>query len=364
MKKFLSAFLPAAALLAAGQGYADVLSDGEKCADAMKNEHYSVAAQQCGTEAEAGDPAAAEILGYIYLKGKSGLRDWDLAKKYLEMAVDGGNITASKYLAVLYWNGLGVERDQQKAMELFADCINYENEHGGVTCKVQLASTLSFGTNSRADHENARDIYRDLVDGKDYGFAVDLAKMDLNLEEYFEAYKYAEFYIWWAKRYGTVSQIQRSMSEGEAVKNAASAHLSDAEVNEAFSWVKERIFAINNEVTAQRAQEKAAGKDESAAGSAAAPETDGNAAPAGEKAPDAGANAADEPEEVQAVPGGGEAAGADETAAGETEEQGAEAAPDGGDAAGAGETAAGSAEAPDGGEEAPAGDGAAPADRP
>jgi len=252
MNKFFLSMAVCFGLVSSGSVYAAELSGGESCEEAMKHAHYDVAVQQCEYEAEKGSAEAAEYLGYIYLKGKGAPRDWVLAKKYLEQAVDGGVVTASRYLAILYWNGLGVERSRDKAMELFRDCISYEEQNGGVSCKVQLAQTLSFGTNSQDDHRYAKDIYAGLVENKDYQYSLDLAKMYLTLGNDANAYKYAEFYIWWAKRYGDIEQIRLSMSEASVVKNKAAASLSDNQVNSAYTWVKNEIHKINEEHLQQK----------------------------------------------------------------------------------------------------------------
>lgn len=242
-------FLSVCCCLGMSISYAAVsdIADNEKCVEAMQNGHYDVAVQQCEYESEKGNAEAAEILGYIYLKGKSGSRDWGQAKKYLEMALDGGRVTAGKYLAVLYWNGLGVQRSHEKAMELFNDCIQYERDNGGVDCKVQLAKTLSFGTNTKDEHRYAKDIYAELVSNGYYEYSLELAKIHKTLGNNDLAYRYAEFFIWWAKRYGTVEHLNLINTEANMVKNSALGALSNNQVNEAYTWVKNEIFRINEE---------------------------------------------------------------------------------------------------------------------
>ena len=249
MKKlFLSVALSAGVMICSEAGaVTSELPQVKKCEEAMKQAMYEVAVQQCEYEAEKGSTEAAEYLGYMYLKGKGVARDWGLARKYLEQAVDGGLVTARRYLAILYWNGLGVERSREKAMELFNDCMSYEMQNGGDSCKVQLAQTLSFGTNSEQDHRYAKDLYAQLFEKKDYQYSLDLAKMYLVLGQNAEAYKYAEFYIWWAKRYGDVEQLRLSMSDATVVKNKAVVNLSDVQVNDAYNWVKNEIYKINEE---------------------------------------------------------------------------------------------------------------------
>lgn len=260
-KLFLSVAMSAGVLFFNEAGaVSNELSRVSSCEEAMKQGLYEVAVQQCEYEAEKGSAEASEYLGYMYLKGKGVGRDWGLAKKYLEQAIDGGLITASRYLAILYWNGLGVERSRDKAMDLFRDCMAYEEQNGGDSCKVQLAQTLSFGTNSEQDHRYAKDLYAQLFEKKDYQYSLDLAKMYLVLGQSANAYRYAEFYIWWAKRYGDIEQLRLSMSDATAVKNKAVVDLTDVQVNDAYTWVKNEIYKINEEHLKQKKSDESGSK--------------------------------------------------------------------------------------------------------
>ena len=139
--------------------YAYAANDNEvdECQSALSKENYDVAFQRCEYEAEKGDALAAEIMGFLYLKGLGTTRDWDLARKYLEQSIDAGNLNASRYLAILYWNGLGVEKSNEKAREYFKDCLVIAKDKN-IDCAVQYAKVLGYNSNPPAIKEEAIDV--------------------------------------------------------------------------------------------------------------------------------------------------------------------------------------------------------------
>lgn len=71
-------------------------------------------------------------LGSFYMSGISqGLEvlleeDYELAKSYLEKSIENGEPTAYALLANLYYEGLGVEKDEAKAFELINESLTYD----------------------------------------------------------------------------------------------------------------------------------------------------------------------------------------------------------------------------------------------
>lgn len=70
--------------------------------------------------AEAGDPQGQHRAGLCYLNGSSVPRDYARARQFLELAMGQGNPAATGALAVIYREGLGVQRDPVRADALAA----------------------------------------------------------------------------------------------------------------------------------------------------------------------------------------------------------------------------------------------------
>ena len=62
--------------------------------------------------ADAGDPASASRLGYMYSEGEFGAPNWRLAAQWFQIASARRDAIATGRLAYCYWNGLGVSRDR------------------------------------------------------------------------------------------------------------------------------------------------------------------------------------------------------------------------------------------------------------
>ncbi len=235
------------ALLVSGVSYAEVNSSlqNEDCNTAIALEHYDAALAVCEYEADKGNPEASMNIGYMYLKGKGVSRDWGQTRRYLEQSVDAGNLKAYRYLGVLYWNGLGVKRDTNKAREMFNLCLEFDPEKD-LSCTAQYAETLSFGTNSTQDKQEAVDIYQKLFDNRAYEYSFYLAKQQLALGNNLAAYRNIEFFIMWAKRYGDLSKLRKNMNEAERIDSEARQSLSENELTEGFKWARDLVFAINH----------------------------------------------------------------------------------------------------------------------
>jgi len=71
-------------------------------------------------DAAAGDPEAQYTLAHLNLKGRGGLdKNTAAGVGLLEQAVDGGHREAALDLALLYLNGMQVEKDNVKALGWF-----------------------------------------------------------------------------------------------------------------------------------------------------------------------------------------------------------------------------------------------------
>lgn len=224
--------------------YAEESIETSKCINAIKHEHYDIAFQQCEHEADNGDALAAEMLGYMYLKGKGTSRDWNTSRKFLEQSVDLGNNMAYRYLGIIYWNGLGVERNVEKARELFNECVTYDVSQD-ISCTLQFAKVLSYNTNSTANKNEALDMYKKLFDNGYYEASVYYARVAHMLKKESEAYRYAEFFMLWVKRYGDLSLLRKNYLEAERIRDSASVNLSSNELNEGFNWVRSLLNDIN-----------------------------------------------------------------------------------------------------------------------
>ena len=71
-------------------------------------------------DAANGDPEAQYTLAHLYLKGRGGMkRDTTAAISLLEQAASGGHKEAALDLALLYLNGVEVDKDIKKALDWF-----------------------------------------------------------------------------------------------------------------------------------------------------------------------------------------------------------------------------------------------------
>ncbi len=94
------------------------LENARKVDAAKAEELYTRAAPGIRSLAEAGNLAAAKLLGDLYLDGKGGLpQDYARAKDTYMIAADADYAEAQAQLGYMYLNGLGVETDYVEAME-------------------------------------------------------------------------------------------------------------------------------------------------------------------------------------------------------------------------------------------------------
>ncbi|HTS54110.1 MAG TPA: tetratricopeptide repeat protein [Burkholderiales bacterium] len=70
-------------------------------------------------QAEQGDAEAAQLLGNMYLYGRGVPRDYQAARKWLELAAKEGHAEALYNLGAIYDKALGVDRDARQAINWF-----------------------------------------------------------------------------------------------------------------------------------------------------------------------------------------------------------------------------------------------------
>lgn len=223
----------------------DIPGNNLNCIDSIKAKHFEVAMQQCELETEEGNAAAAEMLGYLFLEGKGGPKDWGLAKRYLEQAVNLGNNNANRYLGVIYWNGLGVKTNHQLAHSYFSRCLSFSKGED-ISCSVQYAKTLSATSNTLEDKIHALEIYEKLLENEAYEYSFNYAKLALALKYYQQAFEYAELFILWAKRYGDLASLRHIYIEAEQISAEAAKNLTDEMLTTGSNNVKNKIQQINH----------------------------------------------------------------------------------------------------------------------
>ena len=97
------------------------------------NEFYDMAKairlyKDCAENEDEPDPFSMYRLGYIYLKGKGVEKDIELGLHYLNSAIDGGNSFAKITLADFYADSTHDMYDMAKAIQLYKDCAENEDE--------------------------------------------------------------------------------------------------------------------------------------------------------------------------------------------------------------------------------------------
>ncbi len=69
--------------------------------------------------ADAGDKKASRYIGIIYEQGLGVKKDYALAVRYFSLGDERDDITSQYHLGKLYESGLGVKRDYKEAMRLY-----------------------------------------------------------------------------------------------------------------------------------------------------------------------------------------------------------------------------------------------------
>lgn len=107
--------------------------------------------------AQSGDPEAQANLGYNFLVGDGGFdRNIEMAVYWLSLAADQGVARAQNNLGILYRVGNGVEKDQQRALQLFEAAA----EQGEMNAQTNLAGMYERGEGVAPDMAQAVRWYR------------------------------------------------------------------------------------------------------------------------------------------------------------------------------------------------------------
>ena len=108
------------------------------------------------TATEQGDMKGPRYLGLSY----EAVEDYENAAKYYEAAYNTGDITGGEKLARLYLDGLGVEQDAAKALEIYENTVAGANgNHVAALCAYQAGYLYENGIGTDADTEKATEYY-------------------------------------------------------------------------------------------------------------------------------------------------------------------------------------------------------------
>jgi TPR repeat protein len=98
-----------------------------------------------------GLPAAARVLGWLFLGNEDGPREPIKAVAWLNRAADKGDVEAHRVLGVLYLEGAGVERDERKGFEHTAVAA----DKGDISAQANLAKLYYVGRGTPRDFDLA-----------------------------------------------------------------------------------------------------------------------------------------------------------------------------------------------------------------
>jgi predicted nucleic acid-binding Zn-ribbon protein len=93
---------------------------------AFDRSNYATALKVWLPQAEAGDAAAQNMVGEIYVKGLGAAPQYDLAAKWFKRAAEQDYARAKVNLGYLYEQGLGVSRDSLLALNLYREASGFK----------------------------------------------------------------------------------------------------------------------------------------------------------------------------------------------------------------------------------------------
>ncbi len=111
---------------------------------------FSSVAKMWLPEAQGGNPKAQAYMGEIYEKGINGTPDYQSAALWYQKAVDQGHTTAMLNLGNLYEQGLGVEQNSTKAINL------YRMASGITDSKIEIVTELDLRQRRAKEHQRIK----------------------------------------------------------------------------------------------------------------------------------------------------------------------------------------------------------------
>ncbi len=130
--------------------------------------------------ANAGNPAAQNEIGLNYLDGLFGeAKDYQKAHTWLQKSFEGGDEIAPLNLGRMYRDGLGVARDEDKALEFFIISV----ERGYQNAILEVAKEYAKNISSPTDIQKAIE-YKNLAlqyDYQDHGLLSETYEKDSNI---------------------------------------------------------------------------------------------------------------------------------------------------------------------------------------
>lgn len=103
-------------------------------------------------------------LGNFYHYGKAmAKKDLSKAREFYQKAVDQGLVKAFTGLAIMYFTGEGVERDYEKAFELFSKAVDTENPESEALYLLGFMYENEFGV--QRDYDKAKGYYQQALKG-------------------------------------------------------------------------------------------------------------------------------------------------------------------------------------------------------
>lgn len=116
--------------------------------------------------ADQGNPERQLSVGFCYLVGYGGSKNFELAFKYFKLSADQGNPKAQFQLANLYKNGEGTEKNLSEAIKYYSLSKNQGNECGIEFLNQMNEEYLDIQETLKQDQLNTKEKIQKLIDIK------------------------------------------------------------------------------------------------------------------------------------------------------------------------------------------------------
>ena len=128
--------------------------------DAYDQGDYLTALQRYEPAAEQGYAPAQAQLGYMYYKGMGVKADLEKARKYLQAAAEQGNTAALTNMGVFYYYGYGVKQSYEKALEYYQKAA----DKGSKESQYNIGVIYANGQGVEKNYEKALEYYQKAAD--------------------------------------------------------------------------------------------------------------------------------------------------------------------------------------------------------